>query len=78
VATPNKQQLVAALEIIQAVGEAIQTLGRVPSGELYANLMGTLSFERYTEIVRILVNAGVVREERSGLLTWIGPVRRTV
>ena len=75
----------AALGIIQAVAEAIRELGEVPSGHLYANLMGQLSLEQYEHILGILKGAGLVRQSNAHLLTWVGgspvttlvPARRT-
>lgn len=75
-ATPHSKQVAAALQIVAAVGEVIQTLGAIPSGELYAQLMGHFSLERYEEIIGVLIQGGMVRRERSHLLVWIGPRRK--
>jgi hypothetical protein len=57
-----------------AVGECIRDLGRpVPSGEVYAHLMGHLTLESYTSVIAVLKAKGLV-EEKNHLLTWIGPV----
>lgn len=64
----TKSALLAAL----AVAEAIRTLGEVPSGELYAQLMGKLSYGSYEGIIGTLKNAGLVSES-AHLLKWIGP-----
>jgi len=63
----------AALQAALALTEAIRELGSVPSGELYARVMGTFSIASYENIIRALVNAKLVREDASHLLTWIGP-----
>lgn len=65
----------AVLDIVLAVCEAIRELGEVPSGHLYARLMGMLSLEQYTRILDVLKNAGLVKEENSHLLKWIGPLK---
>lgn len=62
----------AALQMAAAVGEAVRDLGSVPSGHLYARLMGTLSLEQYEVIVGALVKARLV-ERSNHVLTWIGP-----
>lgn len=62
-------QTQAALGIIQAVAEAIRSLGSVPSGELYAQLMGKLTLEQYNQIIDILIRSGVVKQS-SHVLTW--------
>ena len=63
----------AAVGLVMALVEAIRELGSVPSGHLYARVMGHLTLEQYTQIVETLKQAGLVREERSHLLRWIGP-----
>jgi len=63
----------AALQAALALTEAIRELGSVPSGELYARVMNTFSIGSYENIIRALVNAKLVREDASHLLTWIGP-----
>lgn len=69
----TKQQMKAALAITVAVAEAIRELGSIPSGHLYAQLMGRIDLAGYTRIIDTLKNAGLVAEERN-LLTWKGPV----
>lgn len=61
----------AALQVVLAVGEAIKDLGSVPSGHLYARLMGHMSLETYNKVIALLVKTGAVKEE-SHLLTWVG------
>jgi hypothetical protein len=70
--TPE-QKLNAVLNIIAAVAEAIQALKEVPSGHLYAHLMGQMSLDTYQEIIVILKGRKLVHEEPSHLLKWIGP-----
>jgi hypothetical protein len=62
----------AALSILMAVAEAIKDLGSVPSGHLYATLMGHLSLDQYQQVIRVLKQAGLVKEENH-LLTYTGP-----
>lgn len=61
----------AALRIAAAVGEAIRDLGSVPSGHLYARLMGQMSLETYEIVIGALVKAGLVTK-KNNLLTWVG------
>lgn len=61
----------AALQVVLAVGEAIKDLGSVPSGHLYARLMGHMSLETYNKVIALLVKTGAVKEENH-LLTWVG------
>jgi hypothetical protein len=59
---------IAALIIAQAIRE----LGSVPSGHLYARLMGHFSLNEYTQIIGALKSVGLVKE-KAHLLTWVGP-----
>jgi len=61
----------AALAIVIAVGEAIKELGSVPSGHLYARLMGRMNLETYNKVIALLVKTGAVKDENH-LLTWVG------
>lgn len=55
-----------------AIAEAIQALGEVPAGHLYAHVMGHMSYEAFERILGALVSAGVV-SRKNHLLTWTGP-----
>ncbi len=67
--TITKEQVHGAIEIIKAVADTIKDLGSVPSGELYARLMGYMSLAQYNKIIGILKNAGLVSEQNY-ILTW--------
>lgn len=68
----TKNQIRAMVTI--AVAQAIQELGEVPSGHLYANLMGVLSLEQYQAIIQTLKDQKLISESMH-LLKWIGPTR---
>lgn len=68
----NAEQVTAAIRMAAAVGEAIKDLGSVPSGHLYARLMGHMDLTTYNKLIGILKQADLVKEENH-LLTWIGP-----
>ena len=57
---------------VKEISLAIRDLKRVPSGHLYAVLMGKMDLELYNGIIQILKNAGLVKEESYELI-WIGP-----
>lgn len=61
----------AVVEIVLAVGSTIKELGSVPSGHLYAHLMGRMTIEQYNIIIGVLKSAGAV-EEDNHILTWVG------
>ena len=62
----------AALEIIKTLAEVIRSLGSVPSGHLYAHVMGQLSFAQYMSAIDILKRTGLVTEQ-AHLLAWVEP-----
>lgn len=69
---PTREQIEAAIGLIVEIGRVIQAKKIIPSGELYALVMGTLSIYEYNTAIAKLKQAGVVRE-RGFLLEWTGP-----
>ena len=67
----TKEIVKAHAQAILAIGDCIKELGGVPSGHLYARLMGSMSLESYQSIIGILKSAGIVKEENF-FLTYIG------
>lgn len=65
------KEMRGALGIIDAVAEAIMSLGSVPSGHLYAMLAGQMNLATYGGIIAKLKRAGLITE-RNHLLTWVG------
>lgn len=63
------------LRVVLAIAQAIEELGTVPSGHLYARLMGHLGIDAYQSVIATLVRAGLVREHPNHLLEWVGPQR---
>jgi hypothetical protein len=61
-----------AINVIHAVAEVIRELGEVPSGHLYAQVMGVVDLATYNKIIELLKGAGLV-SENAYLLTWTGP-----
>lgn len=68
----TKEQVKAATSILVAVAGTIRELHRVPCGHLYAQLMGKLTLGQYQGMIDVLKRAGMVREEQSHELVWIG------
>jgi len=68
----TRQQVTAAIQIVAAVAEAIRGLGSVPSGHLYAQLLGKVTLEQYRQIIATLKRAELVSESNH-MLHWIGP-----
>lgn len=63
--------------MVLAIAQAIEELGTVPSGHLYARLMGHLGIDAYQSVIATLVHAGLVRQHANHLLEWVGPKRTT-
>lgn len=70
---PSKSEVKAALAIVRAIADTIRELGSIPSGHLYAQLMGHMELTHYNQILGILKRSGMVAESESHLLTWKGP-----
>jgi len=68
--TATTTQIHAGLEILKALADTIRELHSVPSGELYARVMGHMDINAYERAIQILKNAGLVAESGAHLLTW--------
>jgi hypothetical protein len=68
----DRKDIAAALEITVAVGKAVQDLGSVPSGNLYARLMDRVTLQGYEAAICLLVRTRLVRRGPSDLLMWVG------
>jgi hypothetical protein len=68
----KKKAVNAHLQIALAIADAIKELREVPSGHLYARLMGNMDIDRYNMYIGMLKNAGFVREDGFHMLYWIG------
>ena len=60
----------AANMLVEIVAEAIEGLGEVPSGHLYAYLMGVIDIHTYNGVIAILKKQGKITESNN-LLTWV-------
>ena len=58
----TKQEIEATLQTVKAIAEAIRDLGTVPSGHLYARVMGFMSLDQYNQIIGILKRQGLITE----------------
>lgn len=69
-----KAQASALLALTQAVAEAVRAAGPqgIPSGHVYAAVMGSVGLDAYQSLVKLLKGARLI-EERNHLLTWVGP-----
>ena len=58
----NKAQLHAVFEVLTTLHKAIQSTGEqgIPSGHLYAMLMGKIGLSQYEQLISILLQSGKV------------------
>lgn len=68
----TKDQMRAAVNVVMVLSETIRELKEVPSGTLYAQLLGQLTLEQYNSTIDLLKRAKLVSEENN-VLRWIGP-----
>lgn len=66
-------KVAAAIEIVKALTAAIHDLKKVPSGHLYATVMGTLSLANYQGALGAIKRAGLIEISESHMITWVGP-----
>jgi hypothetical protein len=60
ISTAERQR---AIRIASALYETISALGGIPSGHLYARVMGHMSLDYYQLMIGTLIKAGLVTEE---------------
>ena len=65
-------QAKVAVGIVLAASETIRQAREIPSGSLYAMLMGKINMSQYETILRILAGARLVAVENH-LVRWVGP-----
>jgi hypothetical protein len=66
-------EALALVRVAHAVAETIRELGAVPSGHLYARLMGVMELHQYEQVIDLLIDARLIERDRRHLLRWIGP-----
>lgn len=66
-------QVEAYIELHKVIAEAIREAGEIPSGHLYAQVMGHMTLATYERIVETLIGAKLITRS-SHLLKWVGPV----
>lgn len=58
--------------MLEALSEAIKSLGNVPAGELYAHVMHAINHEEFESSISMLVRLKFVSRSNN-MLTWCGP-----
>ena len=72
--TVTKDQVGAAIKATAVMAEAIREAGEIPSGHLYAMVMGNMDLPTYNGIIKVLKGTGLVKES-ANVLTWTGPMK---
>lgn len=74
----NVQQVRAVFEYLKTAADLIRHMDEqrggmgVPSGELYAVLMGHMSYQTYTQLISKFKEAGLISLSNN-LIRWTGP-----
>ena len=66
----RKKQVAGMTEIAQS----IRTAGRIPSGHLYASLMGVMGLVQYQKIISTLTAAGLIKVTGSHEIIYTGEI----
>lgn len=68
----TKAQKHAVISATLALADAVRELGSVPSGHLYARVMGQLQLEEYEAMIGCLIRNGIISKDDNHVLTWKG------
>lgn len=69
--TMTTEQAHALIQFMGAIASLIKEVKTIPSGHLYAQLMGKMSLDQYNDMITTLQKAGLVRL-KNDLLTYTG------
>jgi hypothetical protein len=61
------------LALASRIAYAIKTVGSIPSGHIYAQVMGETDLETYNTILGVLKSAKMISIAPSHMIKWIGP-----
>jgi hypothetical protein len=69
--TMTTEQAQKLIEFMGAIASLIKEVKTIPSGHLYAQLMGKMTLDQYNDMIATLQNAGLV-SLKNDLLTYTG------
>jgi hypothetical protein len=69
--TMTTEQAHKLIEFMGAIASLIKEVKEIPSGHLYAQLMGKMSLDQYQNMIETLQKAGLV-SLKNDLLTYTG------
>jgi hypothetical protein len=67
-----KDQIANALLLCKELGYAIHQAGEIPSGTLYAAIMGRIDLQTFNACLSTLEKTGLIKVEGSHLIRWTG------
>lgn len=67
----NTSSANAVIEIIKTIALCIKEAGTIPSGHLYAAVMGHMDLDSYNRIIDRLKSYNMIRVDGNHLITWI-------
>jgi hypothetical protein len=70
----NQEQRKNEVAAITEIAMAIRHVGRIPSGHLYASLMGCMGFSKYQDILATLTRAGLIKVTGSHEIIYTGEI----
>jgi hypothetical protein len=69
---PNHNpKVIAQMEVLVALADAIKSLKQIPNGELYARVMDKFTIESYNSYINALVNIKAI-EIKNNMIIWKG------
>ena len=70
----NEEQRKKQVNAMTEIALAIRTAGRIPSGHLYASLMGVMGLVQYQRILETLKTAGLIKVTGSHEIIYTGEI----
>jgi hypothetical protein len=67
-----KDQIANALLLCKEIGYAIHQVKEIPSGTLYAAVMGKVDLHTFNACLATLEKTGLIKVEGSHLIRWTG------
>jgi hypothetical protein len=75
--TVTVTQVRAMLDVLVTIAKLIEEARYIPSGELYAMLMGSMSYETYMMLIKKLQDMEVITV-KNHMITWVGVKKQEV
>lgn len=70
----QKRAVRQQIALLQIIAEAVWEAGSIPSGHLYAAMVGKVTLSAFESLVAQLCRTGLIRQN-GYVLTWTGPCK---